>query len=79
MRRANLNIFWEVASSTVGSNLRAGMRSKKTTAGLNMPSLTLPMRPFPWKDSLGMGVVVTVLDGSLDPGNYDDFARWRTF
>jgi hypothetical protein len=79
MRRANLDAFWERASSTVGSNLRAGMQSEKTTGRLNMPSLTPPMGPFPLKDSLGMSVAIAVLDRSLDPGNYDDFVQWETF
>jgi hypothetical protein len=79
MRRANLDAFWERASSTVGSNLRAGMRSEKTTGRLNMPSLTPPMGPFPLKDSLGMSVAIAVLDRYLDPGSYDGFVQWETF
>jgi hypothetical protein len=63
----------------VGSNLRAGMRSEKTTGRLNMPSLTPPMGPFPLKDSLGTGVAIAVFDRLLDPGNYDDFVQWETF
>jgi hypothetical protein len=62
MRRANLDAFWEQASSTVGSNLRAGMRSERTTGRLNMLSLTPPMGPFPLKDLLGMSVAIAVLD-----------------
>jgi hypothetical protein len=77
MIRVNLDAFWERASSTVGSNLRAGMRSEKTTGRLNMPSLTPPMVPFPLKDLLGMSVTIAVLDRSLDPGNYDNFAQWK--
>jgi hypothetical protein len=79
MRWANLDAFWERASSTVGSNLRGGMRSEKTTGRLNMPSSTPPMGPFPLKDSLGMSVPIAVLDRSLDPGKYDDFVQWETF
>jgi hypothetical protein len=47
MRGANLYIFWDWASVTVGSNLWTGMQSKKTTG-----CLTMPMGPFPLKDSL---------------------------
>jgi hypothetical protein len=79
MRWANLDAFWEQASSTVGSNLRAGMWSERTTGRLNMPSLTPPMGPFPLMYSLGMSVAIAVLDRSLDPGNYDDFVQWETF
>jgi hypothetical protein len=79
LRRANLDAFWDRASSTVSSNLRAGMRGEKTTRRLGMPSLTPPMGPFPLEDSLGMRIAVAVLDRSLDPGTYDDFVQWETF
>jgi hypothetical protein len=36
MRQANLDAFWEQASFTADSNLRAGMQSEKTTGCLNM-------------------------------------------
>jgi hypothetical protein len=71
MRRANIDAFREWASSTVGSNLRAGMRSEKTTGRLNMPSLTPPMGPLPLKDSLGMSVPIAVKVRQFCPmGNF---------
>jgi hypothetical protein len=80
LRRANLDAFWDRASSTVSSNLRAGMRGEKTTRRLGMPSLTPPMGPFPLEDSLGMRIAVAVLDRSLDLGTYDNFVvQWETF
>jgi hypothetical protein len=79
MRRANLDAFWEMASTAVSSNLRAGMRAERTSDRLGMPSLTLPMGPFPLEDSLGMCIAVVVLDWSLDPGTHDDFVQWETF
>jgi hypothetical protein len=68
MRRANLDAFWERASSTVNSNLQAGMHGERTSDGLGMPSLTLPMVPFPLEDSLGMRIAIAVLDRLLNPG-----------
>jgi hypothetical protein len=79
MRRANLDAFWERASTTVSSNLRAGMRVERTSDWLGMPSLTPPMGSFPLEDSLGMRIAFAVLDRSLDPGTYDNFVRWETF
>jgi hypothetical protein len=79
MRRANLDAFWERASSTVSSNLRSEMRGERTSEQLGMPSVTPPMSPFPLDDSLGMHITVAGLDRSLDPGTYNDFVQWETF
>jgi hypothetical protein len=62
LRGANLDAFWDRASSTVSSNLRAGMGGGKTRSRLGMPTLTLPMGPFPLEDSLGMRIAMAVLD-----------------
>jgi hypothetical protein len=78
-RRANLDAFWDRATSTVASNLREAMRGEKFATRIGMPSLTPPMGPYPLEDSLGMRVAAAVLDRSLDPGIYDDVVQWETF
>jgi hypothetical protein len=55
------------------------MHGEMISERLGMPSLTPPMGPFPLDDSLEIRIAVAVLDRSLDPGTYDDFAQWETF
>jgi hypothetical protein len=55
------------------------MRDERTSDRLGMPSLNLPMGPFPLEDSLGMRIAIAVLDWLLDPGTYDNFVQWETF
>jgi hypothetical protein len=80
MRRANLDAFWERASSTAGSNLRAGMHGKRTSERLRMPSLTPPMGFSLW--TIHWECVLRLLYWTgpwILELTYDDFVQWETF
>jgi hypothetical protein len=78
-RQANLDAFWCRAKTTVGANLRAGLRMEKTADEYGMPSIAPPMGPVRLDDSVGMKAAISVLDRSLDPGVYSECVQWGTF
>ncbi len=72
IRRANLDLFWSRDSSTV-SGIRSGMKElirRAKAFGRKVPMS--PVLPWPVDDKEGMGVVIAILEKSVEPGRNSD-------
>ena len=80
IRRANLDAFWARRPSTVLGNLREAQRAMKIASQLRIPSpvSTFLRGPFPLSDTFGMGMAITLLQRSLDPGRNSATVQWDT-
>lgn len=79
IRRASLDAFWARETSTVKKNLGLLWRAENFCERLSLKSVSPPLGPFPLNDVLGMKAAISVLDKSLDKGNYERLVQWETF
>jgi hypothetical protein len=80
LRRANLDVFWSSRPGTVLGNLREARTSLRCSAmhGIEEPMQDYPRGPFPLKDIFGVGLALTVLQRSFDPGRNSATVQWGT-
>ena len=78
IRRANLDAFWAREPGTVGSTRREGVKIRKLGDSMGLINLFPATGPFPLEDTMGMGIVVCMLQRSLDKGRYRDNLQFET-
>ena len=78
--RANLDMFWSSRSSTVSSNLAEARTAIRCSAalGIEVPLQDFQRGPFPLQDTCGVGMAITILQRSFDPGNNSATIQWST-
>ena len=78
IRRANLDMFWSRAKSTVkgyGYRVKAIIR-EAVQWDRNVP--LAPFHPWPVSDEQGMGIALTMLTRSLEPGRNANYTQFDT-
>ena len=78
IRRVNLDIFWSRESSTIKGNLS---RVKETMRRWEHRGGFIPLSDFKaWRstDKMGMGIAITMLEKSLEPGRLSKYTQFDT-
>ena len=80
IKRALLDSFWSRRPSTVDGNLREARKSMEIARSLKIwsPLAMHPRGPHPLADMSGMGVAMTVLVRTLDPGKNSATVQFST-
>ena len=79
IRRANLDSMWAREPTTVSSNLRDAKLLESIGAGeLQLPEVLPRMGPYPDGDTFGMGIAMSMLVRSLDPGRNEATVQFAT-
>ena len=72
IRRANLDDFWVREPGKVAVTRRKGVKIRKFGNIVGLTKLFPAMGPFPLEDTVRKGIVVYMLQRSLDKGKYKD-------
>ena len=72
IRRANLDDFWVREPDKVAVTRRKGVRIGKFGNIVGLTKLFPAMEPLPLEDTVGIGIVVYMLQRSLDKEKYKD-------
>ena len=78
IRRVNLDMFWSRERSTIAGNLS---RVKETIKRWEHRGNYTPLSDFgPWRsaDNMGMGMAITMLEKSLEPGRLSKYTQFDT-
>lgn len=78
IRRANLDALWGRETSTVLANTRQMHQLLETWKLVGIPPPLPPLGPFPMEDIHGVGVAISMLLRSLNPGRYGDYTQFAT-
>ena len=78
LRRANLDALWGRESSTVLANTRHLQQLLNTWELVGIPPPMPDLGPFPLTDVQGVGVAISMLLRSLNPGKYGDYTQFAT-
>ena len=78
IRRANLDALWGRETSTVLANTRHLQQLLDTWDLVGIPPPMPDLGPFPMTDVHGVGVAISMLMRSLNPGKYGDYTQFAT-
>ena len=78
IRRAHLYAFWARESETVGATRREGEKIEKLGNLMGLHNLFPVTDLFPVEDTLGIGIVVCMMQRSLDKGRYQYNLQFET-
>lgn len=78
IRRSNPDVFWAREPGTVVATKREGVQIGRLCALVGLVKLFPVMEPFPLENTQEMGIVVCMLQHSLDKGRYRDILQFET-